>query len=344
MTRRLAFTGVGAAAALAAAAVTGSSGAAFVASTEAPQTATADTVERWLGLEAPAAETCQPGGDTTVHGADESLRVDVGGADVRSPRGRTIDCALVLHARDPLPEGAAGISVRVGAADPSTPGPLAAAAVVGRDGSAASDIVTLAPGERRAVRLTVRAPAGSATASLGVVVRAPGDTTDFLRYAVSVGACVGDAGASCEPPGAPGDAGAPGADAGTPGPAAPDTRGPVSTGDATEPSVPTPAAGAPTAVAGAGAAPRACISRRHFVVHLRRLPAGQYYAAARVRVDGHLVKVRRGTMWTAEADLRGRPKKTVHVVIEARTTRGRRVHDARTYRTCIPKRPAVEAG
>lgn len=71
-----------------------------------------------------------------------------------------------------------------------------------------------------------------------------------------------------------------------------------------------------------------CASKRRFRIHVRRA-----LRQVRVHVDGRRVRVRRHV---ALVDLRGKPRKTVTVVITGRTKRGRRVAEVRRYRTCRP--------
>jgi hypothetical protein len=77
-----------------------------------------------------------------------------------------------------------------------------------------------------------------------------------------------------------------------------------------------------------------CLSRRRFTIRLRA-PRGQRLRSARVRVGGKRARVfRRGGRLRAIIDLRGRPAGKVRVRVRALTTRGRRVTETRTYRTC----------
>lgn len=84
---------------------------------------------------------------------------------------------------------------------------------------------------------------------------------------------------------------------------------------------------------GGGAAPVRCRSKRNFIIHLFG------FERARVTVDGRRVRVRRGGRWpTARVDLRGKPKKTVVVLIRGVSRRGTLRRDVRRYRTCTPGR------
>jgi hypothetical protein len=93
--------------------------------------------------------------------------------------------------------------------------------------------------------------------------------------------------------------------------------------------------GPPGASLGLPPVPTSCVSRRRFVIRLRA-PRGQRLRSARVYVNGKRVRVfRRGGRLRAVVDLRGLPKRTVRVRVRGVTTRGRRVTETRTYRTCI---------
>jgi ABC-2 type transport system ATP-binding protein len=93
--------------------------------------------------------------------------------------------------------------------------------------------------------------------------------------------------------------------------------------------------------AGAGAATplltsaRGCVSRRRFEIRLH----GKL-RSARVTVAGRRVKTfRKGGRMRAVVDLRGRASSSVTVRVLARTTRGKKLRETRTYRTCTAKRP-----
>lgn len=83
---------------------------------------------------------------------------------------------------------------------------------------------------------------------------------------------------------------------------------------------------------------RRCLSRRVITIRLRRAPRGDRIRSARVTVDGKRVKVRRGKRLSARIDLRGLPKGTARVMVTVRTSKGRTLRSARTYRTCAPKK------
>jgi hypothetical protein len=85
-------------------------------------------------------------------------------------------------------------------------------------------------------------------------------------------------------------------------------------------------------------ASRHCASHRRFRIRIRRM-AGVKVAVVAVYVNGKAVKVARGKRLSAPIDLRGLPRGTVTVRIEAATTDGRRLTHTRKYRTCA-KRPA----
>jgi hypothetical protein len=91
---------------------------------------------------------------------------------------------------------------------------------------------------------------------------------------------------------------------------------------------------------------RACVSRRTFRIRLRA-PKGQRLKRASLFVAGHRVTIRvgkrrlttlTGKRLTAPVNLRGLPKGTFTVRVEAVTTKGKRFVDLRTYRTCTVKK------
>lgn len=316
---------------LAVLASTGLSSAAFVDSTQTDASAGADTVTRWLGLEAPSGASCTAGPDVAVGGSDQTAAVAVGGREAGTAAGRTLDCSLVLRARDTLPDGAT--SFRVEARPDALGGqPLAEAAITGLDGSGAADEVTLAPGERRAVRLTVRDSA-AARGALLLVVHVGAEQTDFLRYAVPVEVCEGALAASCVTPADP--------------PPPPDDGGGTTTpGGGQTPVTPPVGGSAPSTAPGAkpvtpGATPRrpvSCTSRRSITIRLPKV-RGQRVRSARVTVKGRRVRVRRrGGRFSATVELRRYPAQTVRVSIVQRTASGRSVRSTRTFRTCAAKK------
>src|SRR4051794_21380221 len=81
-----------------------------------------------------------------------------------------------------------------------------------------------------------------------------------------------------------------------------------------------------------------CVSRRRFHITLRA-PRGERLTSARVTVNGKRVRVARGKRLRALVDLRGLPRRSVTIRVVARTRKGRRVVEKRTYRTCTPRRP-----
>ena len=83
---------------------------------------------------------------------------------------------------------------------------------------------------------------------------------------------------------------------------------------------------------------RRCVSRRNFVIRLRR-PRGVRIASAQVRVNRKRVRVRRvNGRFTARVDLRGFPKGRFTVRIRIRTTSERTLDGRRRYRTCASRR------
>ena len=130
--------------------------------------------------------------------------------------------------------------------------------------------------------------------------------------------------------------------------------GPTGSGPSgTTPFVPAPGAPAPQKP-GAGFRPlvearsavglpssRRCVSRRRFVIRLRRAPRGDRHRSAVVTVDGKRAKrvaAKRGRRMRSVISLRGLAKGIVRVRITIRTAKGRTLRGARTYRTCVPKR------
>jgi hypothetical protein len=81
---------------------------------------------------------------------------------------------------------------------------------------------------------------------------------------------------------------------------------------------------------------RRCLSSRRFRIRIRKIH-GVTLAAVAVYVNGKPVKVYRGKRLTARIDLRGLPRGTVRVRIEAATTDGRLIRHTRQYRTCAKK-------
>jgi hypothetical protein len=82
-----------------------------------------------------------------------------------------------------------------------------------------------------------------------------------------------------------------------------------------------------------GAARRPCVSRRAFRIRLRQ-PRRDRLTKATVFVAGKRVKVLRGRRLRTAVDLRGLPKGTFTVKIQAVTRKGRHLTEVRTYHTC----------
>src|SRR4051794_22473357 len=78
---------------------------------------------------------------------------------------------------------------------------------------------------------------------------------------------------------------------------------------------------------------RTCASRRSFHIRLRK-----GLRSASVLVNGRRAKVARGKRLRATINLRGLPKGTFRVVVTGRTAKGRVLHSARTYHTCVAKK------
>lgn len=95
-------------------------------------------------------------------------------------------------------------------------------------------------------------------------------------------------------------------------------------------------------IASPAAGRRACVSRRAFPIRIRRL-RGVRVRTTSVLVDGRGVRTVRGNRRSVRVVLRGLPRGTFRVRVVVRgVRRGRRVtlRDTRTYRTCVPRRPA----
>jgi hypothetical protein len=81
-------------------------------------------------------------------------------------------------------------------------------------------------------------------------------------------------------------------------------------------------------------AARRCRSHRVVLVHVRPPQRGRI-VAARATVAGRRAPVRRvGRRYVVRVNLRGRPRGTVRVRIDVRTSTGARYRDTRTYRPC----------
>jgi hypothetical protein len=81
---------------------------------------------------------------------------------------------------------------------------------------------------------------------------------------------------------------------------------------------------------------RRCLSTRRFRIRIRKVK-GITLAAVAVYLNGKPVKVFKGKRLTARIDLRGLPRGTVRVRIEAATTDGRLIRHTRKYRTCTKR-------
>ena len=81
--------------------------------------------------------------------------------------------------------------------------------------------------------------------------------------------------------------------------------------------------------------PKKCVSRRAFTIRLR--PLGVKLTSATVRVNGKKVSVRKGRRLRATIPLKGLPKGTFTVSIDARGADGFRYRESRRYRTCLRK-------
>jgi hypothetical protein len=87
-----------------------------------------------------------------------------------------------------------------------------------------------------------------------------------------------------------------------------------------------------------------CRSRRDFQIHLRQPKRGRI-KLVQVFVNGKRVKTLRGSRVRTRVDLRGLPKRRYTVRVVITTTRGQRITDRRTYRTCVanPKKANAAA-
>ena len=195
----------------------------------------------------------------------------------------------------------------------------------------------LEPGTQRTYRFAawVR-PAGSADN----VLQGAGLTTGFTWSATGAATATPTATPSATPAATPGAT-----------PAATPTTTPTATpggGAATVPPGAPPGAAGPLDPTGSvlGAqvfslpAARKCVSRRSFVIRVRR-PAGMVFTSLRVDVNGRK-KLRlsglKARKVKARVSLKGLPKGKIMVVVVATTTTGLKATTKRTYRTCALKR------
>jgi hypothetical protein len=81
---------------------------------------------------------------------------------------------------------------------------------------------------------------------------------------------------------------------------------------------------------------RACVSRRHFRIHLRN--HGLHPLKATVFVNGTAVKVIKGRHLAADIDLRGLPKGRVKVRLTISYRGGKTLTGVRTYHTCTARK------
>ena len=81
--------------------------------------------------------------------------------------------------------------------------------------------------------------------------------------------------------------------------------------------------------------------RRAFDAHVR-VPRGTAIRSAGARLEGKRLKVhRRGRTVRVHVNLRGLPRKTVHLVIRVRLKNGRTIVSRRRYHPCRHVRPAT---
>jgi hypothetical protein len=81
---------------------------------------------------------------------------------------------------------------------------------------------------------------------------------------------------------------------------------------------------------------KGCVSRRHFVLHMRHHPP-LVYRRVTVELNGRQLDVIRERRISADIDLRGLPKGLYTVRISVVTTTGQRISGTRAYHTCAPK-------
>jgi hypothetical protein len=89
--------------------------------------------------------------------------------------------------------------------------------------------------------------------------------------------------------------------------------------------------------------PRMCLSKRHFIIHIRRYPHITYVEAIVFLNHRTLGVVKsRGGQFSAAINLRGLPAGTFPVKITVITTTGAIISGTRTYHTCRKKLPPSE--
>ena len=86
---------------------------------------------------------------------------------------------------------------------------------------------------------------------------------------------------------------------------------------------------------------RKCGGRRAFTAHVR-VPRGARVRSAKATLGGKRVRTaRRGRVVSVKINLRGRPRKTVHLVIRVHLRSGRTIVSKRRYHPCRHVRPAT---
>jgi hypothetical protein len=96
----------------------------------------------------------------------------------------------------------------------------------------------------------------------------------------------------------------------------------------------------PSKVAAAFGLPatKTCVSRRRFVIHIRR-PAGVTIATAKLTLNGKSLKVgKKAGRFSAAVDLRGLKKGTYTLAIRVTTASGKTLRGKRRYHTCANRR------
>jgi hypothetical protein len=81
--------------------------------------------------------------------------------------------------------------------------------------------------------------------------------------------------------------------------------------------------------------PKACVSRRHFFIHLLHVKASRIVTAT-IQLNGHTVRAVRGRSLALPIDLRGLPKGTFTVAIITTDSNGKRLIGKRRFHTCVP--------
>jgi hypothetical protein len=81
--------------------------------------------------------------------------------------------------------------------------------------------------------------------------------------------------------------------------------------------------------------PKACVSRRHFIIHLLRVKKAGIVTAA-IELNGRTIKTVRRSGLGLPIDLRGLPKGTFTISIVTTDAHGHRLIGTRRFHTCVP--------